>query len=152
MSYDLMVFEPAAAPKDHAAFMAWYFKLVEWNDEPYDDPTRTTERLRMWVRDIQCKFPDMNTPEAEIILIDDDGVLSDYTIGRDFVYTGFAWSKVVAAAGEAERLAKLHGVGFFDVSSNGEEVYLPMNGTLVLAHQKEVPSFLERMRRKFGGG
>jgi hypothetical protein len=152
MSYDLMVFEPEVAPKKHAAFMAWYFKLVEWNDEPYNDPTRTTERLRLWVRDMQRTFPDMNTPEAEVVPIDDDGVLSDYTIGRDFVYAGFAWSKAIAAAAEAERLAKLHGVGFFDVSSNGEEVYLPVNGRLELAHQKVAPSFLERMKRKFGGG
>ena len=152
MSYDLMVFEPEAAPKKHAAFMAWYLKLVEWNDEPYNDPLNTSERLRLWVRDMQRKFPDMNTPEAEIVPIDDDGVLSDYTIGRDFVYAGFAWSKAILAAAEAERLAKLHGVGFFDVSSPGEEVYFPVNGTLELTHQKTAPSFFERMRRKLSGG
>ena len=72
------------------------------------------------------------------------------TIGRQFVYAGFAWSKAVAAAGEAERLAKLHEVGFFEVSSNREEVRLPVNGTLELAHQKN-RSFLERLRRTFRG-
>lgn len=152
MSYDLMVFEPAAAPKNHAAFMEWYFKLTKWNDGPYDNPSNTSERLKLWVQDMQRTFPDMNGPDAESALEDDDGVLSDYTIGRQFVYAGFAWSKAVEAAGEAERLAKLHGVGFFDVSSNGEEVYLPVNETLTLAHQKKAPSFLDRMRRKLGGG
>ena len=151
MSYDLMVFEPVAAPKDHSAFMNWYFELAKWNDGPYNDPVRTSERLQLWVREMQRTFPDMNTPEAEIHLQDDDGVLADYTIGRQFVYAGFAWSKAVAAATEAERLAKLHGVGFFDVSSNGEEVYLPVKEMLELAHRKEAPSFLERLRRKFGG-
>ena len=53
------------------------------------------------------------------------------------MYAGFAWSKAVAAAGEEERLAKLHGGGFFDVSSDGEEVWLPVNGTLEMAHQKK---------------
>ena len=67
-------------------------------------------------------FADMNTPETEIHLQDDESALSDYSIGRQFVYAGFAWSKAVDAADEAERLAKLHGVGFFDVSSTGEEV------------------------------
>ena len=146
MSYDLMVFEPEAAPKDHDAFMEWYFNLTKWNDGPYDNPERTSARLRAWVQEMWRMFPDMNTPEAEIHLQDDDGVLSDYTIGRQFVYAGFAWSKAVAAAGEAERLAKLHEVGFFDVSSNGEEVWLPANGTLKLAHQKKRP-LLERLRQ-----
>jgi hypothetical protein len=141
-----MVFEPEAAPKDHDAFMDWYTNLTNWNDGPYDDPARTSARLRAWVQEMRRMFPDMNTPEAEIHLQDDDGVLADYTIGRQFVYAGFAWSKAVAAAGEAERLAKLHGVGFFDVSSNGEEVWLPANGTLKLAHQKKRP-FLERLRQ-----
>jgi hypothetical protein len=98
------------------------------------------------VQEMRRMFPDMNTPEAEIHLQDDDSVLADYTIGRQFVYAGFAWSKAVAAAGEAERLAKLHEVGFFDVSSNGEEVWLPANGTLKLAHQKRRP-LLECLRQ-----
>lgn len=34
MSFDLMVFEPDAAPKDHDAFMKWYFKLTKWTDGP----------------------------------------------------------------------------------------------------------------------
>jgi hypothetical protein len=146
VSYDLMVFEPEAAPKDHDAFMEWCVNLTKWNDGRYDDPARTSARLRAWVQEMRRMFPDMNTPEAEIHLQDDDGVLADYTIGRQFVYAGFAWSKAVAAAGEAERLAKLHGVGFFDVSSNGEEVWLPANGTLKLAHQKKRP-LLERLRQ-----
>jgi hypothetical protein len=150
MSYDLMVFEPEAAPKNHDAFMEWYFALTKWNDGPYDDPARTSARLRAWVQEMQRTFPDMNAPEAETHLQGDDGVLSDYTIGRQFVYAGFAWSKATAAAGEAEKLAKLHAVGFFDVSSNGEEVWLPVNGTLELAHQKKRP-FLERLRRTLRG-
>jgi hypothetical protein len=94
--------------------------------------------------------PGYKQSRSKIHLQDDEGVLGDYTIGRQFVYVGFAWSKAVAAAGEAERLAKLQGLGFFDVSSNGEEVWLPVNGTLELAHQKK-RSFLERLRRTFRG-
>jgi hypothetical protein len=102
--------------------------------------------LRAWVLEMRRTFPDMNSPEAEIYLQDDDGVLADYTIGRQFVYAGFAWSKAVAAAGEAQRLARLHELGFFDVSSSGEEVWLTANGILELAHQKKRPIF-ERLRR-----
>ena len=69
MSYDLMVFEPEAAPKSHHDFMEWYFQLTKWNDGPYDDPKQTSARLRAWVQGMQRTFPDMNTPEAEIHLV-----------------------------------------------------------------------------------
>ena len=145
-----MVFEPGAAPKDHRAFIEWYFTLTKWSDGPYHDPARTSARLQSWLLEMQRTFPDGNTPEAEIHLQDDDGVLADYTIGRQFVYASFAWSKAVAAASEAERVARLYGVGFFDVSSDGEEVWLPRNGTLELAHQKK-RSLVERLRRRLSG-
>ena len=74
-------------------------------------------------------FPNMNTPEAEFHLQDDESVLADCTIGRQFVYAGFCVVESRRAAGEAERLAKLHEVGFFEVSSNSEGVWLPANGT-----------------------
>ena len=147
-----MVFEPEAAPKEHAAFMQWYFELTNWKDGPYDDPARASHRLREWIKEMQRTFPDMNSLESADLLDKDDGVLTDYTIGREFCYASFAWSKAVAAAGEAERLAGLHGVGFFDVSSNGEEVYLPAGGKLEMAHRKDSPSVLDRLRKKFGGG
>jgi hypothetical protein len=146
MSYDLMVFEPEASPKDHDAFMAWYLNLIEWTDGPYDDLTRTSGRLRSWVNEMQRKFPDINGAEAEAKLEEDEGVLSDYTIGQQFVYASFALSKAVAASDEAQRLAKLHGVGFFDVSSDGQEVWLPTNGSFKLAHQR-TRSLFERLRR-----
>jgi len=149
MSYDLMVFEPQAAPKDHDSFMDWYFDLTKWADGPYDDPSRTSARLRAWVKDMQRTFPDMNGT-ADVCLQDEEGMLSEYTIGRQFVYSGFAWSKAVTAAGEAERLAKLHGVGFFDVSSGNQEVWLPVDGSLKLAHQKKL-SFFGRLQRKLKG-
>jgi hypothetical protein len=31
MSYDLMVFEPEAAPKDHSRFLEWCAEQTEWN-------------------------------------------------------------------------------------------------------------------------
>ena len=137
MSYDLMVFEPEAAPKGHLAFMEWYFNLTEWNDEPYNDSARTSARLRAWLEGMQRTFPDVDGPEAEECLQIDSEVLGDYAIGRQFVYASFAWSKVVEVTNEAERLASLHRVGLFEVSSDGEEVYLPVNGELKIAHQKD---------------
>ena len=59
-----MVFEPEAAPREHAAFMPWYFELTKWNDGPYDDPGRSSHRLRAWITEMQRTFPDMNSLEA----------------------------------------------------------------------------------------
>jgi hypothetical protein len=81
MSYYLMVFESEAAPKDHEAFMEWYFDLTKWNDGPYDDAARTSARLRAWLQDMQRTFPDINGHEAEAYLESDEGLRGDYSIG-----------------------------------------------------------------------
>lgn len=146
-----MVFEPESAPKGHAAFMDWYSQLTKWEDGPYDDPTRTTARLRAWLLDMQRSYPGMDSPEADAIndAGDDISVLTDYTIGREFIYAGFRWSKAVEAAAEGERLAVLRGVGFFDVSGPNEDVYLPSPEGLRLAHRKSV-SLGSKLRKMIG--
>ena len=63
-----------------------------------------------------------------------------YLIGRQFVYAdsnGRRQWQVLA------KLRELYRVGFFDVSSDGKEVDLPVNGSLEIAHQKR-PSLLRR--------
>src|SRR4051812_27531703 len=43
VSYDLMVFEPAAAPKDRQSFIEWYHDQTNWTElHSYDDPKATT--------------------------------------------------------------------------------------------------------------
>jgi hypothetical protein len=150
MSYDLMVFEPEAAPRKHAALMAWYDKLTKWDEgHSYGDSAVTTPRLRAWLGDMQKIFPSIYTPETEDAL-DGDGVLSDYSIAKQAIYAGFAWSKAVDAAATAERLAAKHGVGFFDVSSGGEEVWLPSDDKLVLVHKKST-GLAGKLKGMFGG-
>ena len=145
-----MVFEPAAAPKDHAAFMQWYFELMKWANGPYDDQERTTERLQGWLRDRRRSFPDAEAPDLDRAYErTGDGVLSDYTIGRDFIYAGFAWSKAIEADAEGKRLAVLHGVGFVDVSGPDEDMYLPSPDGLRLAHRKSV-SLGSKLRKMLG--
>ena len=47
MSYDLMVFDPAAAPREREEFMQWYDAQTEWaEDHECDDPAVTTPALR----------------------------------------------------------------------------------------------------------
>ena len=65
MSYDLMVFEKNAAPKNRKDFMEWYYNQTEWTEEhSYDDPSVTSNNLRNWFMEIIKKFPQMNGPFA----------------------------------------------------------------------------------------
>lgn len=137
LSYDLMVFEPSAAPAGHAKFMSWYEALLAW-DEPhsYDDHAVTTPQLKAWFLDMIESFPPLNGPLSPAQLPEDDSAVSDYCIGERVVYVAFAWSKADAARTAVFQLAEKHGLGFFDVRLGGEEVWLPVGGKLVLSHSR----------------
>jgi hypothetical protein len=138
MSYDLMVFEPAAAPADHQEFLAWYRVQAEWaEDHGYDDPAVSTPALRAFFLELIQQYPAMNGPHAvEIDEDDDDDLLaSDYSVGQTVIYIAFSWSQAEPAYADVLRLAGKHQVGFFDVSSSQEQVWLPDGkGGLALAH------------------
>ena len=129
MSYDLMVFRKEAAPNDRKAFIEWYHLQTEWSeDHSYDDPTVTSERLRNWFMEIIETFPTLNGPFASDLT--DDPKITDYSIGMDMIYAGFAWSEAESAYSKMLELAKKHGVGFFNASGN-EEILVPDgNGSL----------------------
>lgn len=48
MSYDMMVFEASAAPREAAAFIAWFEKQTQWNERhEYDDPAVSSAALQV---------------------------------------------------------------------------------------------------------
>jgi hypothetical protein len=139
MSYDLMVFDVAAAPAGREAFMAWYRQQSEWSEEhDYDDPAVSTPALRAWFMELIERFPAMNGPLAPKDEPEDDALLTDYSVGKSVIYAAFAWSKSEAAREAVFSLAAKHGLGFFDASSNHAGVWLPKNGELVLTHSAAV--------------
>jgi hypothetical protein len=130
MSYDLMVFEPDKAPKNRGDFMIWYGQQTEWGEpHGYNDPSVTTPLLLAWYLDMQSEFPTMNGSDARVH--DDDSAywdnpkLTEYSIGQSVIYIGFAWSQAEDAYRQVRRLAEKHGVGFFDVSADGGEIWVP---------------------------
>lgn len=142
-----MVFEPEAAPKDHQSFMEWYGKQTKWNEgHSYDDPAIASQRLRAWFADINELFPTLNGVFTEEQLPDDQATATEYSIGKQIIYACFAWSKVEDAYRTVFDLAAKHQLGFFNVSSDDQEVWLPGPGGLVLAHQKQPPSLLARLK------
>ncbi len=129
-----MVFEPAAAPSDRVGFLAWYHRQTEWGEgHDYNDPANTSEKLRAWFLDFIKTFPAMNGPYASEDI--DDPKVSDYSIGHYAIYVAFAWSELEAAYDAMFRSARTLGLGFFDVSADDGEVWLPdADGNYVHAH------------------
>ena len=148
MSYDLMVFETESAPSDHAEFMAWYSRQTKWSEgHDYNDPALTSERLQAWFNDIIRIFPPMHGRYLEEPSKGDEVSSSDYAIGVDFIYASFAWSNSEVAYMTVARLAEKHHLGLFNASSSGEEVWVPTESGMVLAHDNSPPSLMGKIKR-----
>lgn len=123
MSYDLMVFDPASAPRDRESFLSWYYQQTEWGEEhDYADPAVATPALQAWYREMIQFFPAMNGPLAAG---SDAAEVTDHCVGRSMIYSAFAWSVAEQACAKVRELAAKHGVGFFDVSSDDGEILFP---------------------------
>lgn len=132
MSYDLMVFDPAAAPAKRAAFLDWYEEHTEWADDDVgDDPAVATAALQAFYAELAAQFPPAQEADAA-----PDETGTEYAIGPGLIYMSFLdWDKIDEAHGAVFRLAAKHGLGFFDVSSDLAEAWLPDNkGGLRIAH------------------
>ena len=128
MSYDLMVFDPAAAPaKKRGPFLDWYDQQAEWGEgHSYADPAVSSAPLQAFYAAIVATFPAIET---------DEGPGTDYTIGKSVIYITFEWDKIDQAHETVFRLASEHKLGFFDVSSDLAETWLPDGkGGLYIAH------------------
>jgi hypothetical protein len=146
MSYDLMVFEPGAVPQGHTEFVDWYARQIKWGEHHgYDDPALGSEHLRAWFEDIIRIFPPMNRTATSVQLPEDEASSTDYAIGADFIYASFAWSKAEPAYMTVARLAEKHQLGLFNASSSGEEVWVPQDGRMTLAHDKGPMGVLGRI-------
>lgn len=123
-----MVFAPDAAPaKQRGPFLDWYEQQTEWNEgHDYDDASVSSPALRAFYEEIVKIFPAQQ---------EDDGPGTDYTIGKAVLYMSFEWDNIDTAHETVFRLAARHGLGFFDVSSDLAETWLPDNkGGLYTAH------------------
>jgi hypothetical protein len=132
MSYDLLVFDPASAPRDRAAFLKWWEQTAEWSERhSYDDPANTTPQLRAWYEEIRTTFRNLNGPgsptDDELLIPGIESRLTDYSIGHHAVYAAFPWPEAETAYPLVRELAVKHQVGFFDASCDEAEpeIYFP---------------------------
>ncbi|MFF2796492.1 hypothetical protein [Lysinibacillus xylanilyticus] len=125
MSYDLMIFDKEQTPNNKETFLQLYDEKTKWA-EPHDYTTIsvTTPALQNWYQDMVEHFPNMNLVDEELLDEDEDNELeshlTEYSIGYAIIYAAFAWSVADEAYSTMKELAKKHGVGFFDVSGEGE--------------------------------
>jgi hypothetical protein len=138
MSYDILVFDPAHAPREREAFLQWWDAQAE-RSEPYPfDPAVTTPSLRAWFMEMIERFPALNGPYAlDFRRGQRDQRAADYCIGDYLIYAAF-WSDTHGAYERARELAGKHHLGFYEVSSPDGEIWLPGVGDeLVLASKHE---------------
>lgn len=119
-----MVFDPSAAPRGRKEFMTWYEQETQWAEShDYNNPDVPAPALRAWFQDMIKTFPPTNGPLASDDV--DDPTVSDYSLGRSVIYAAFAWSEATAAYEAMTSLAVKHRVGFFDVSCESGDIWLP---------------------------
>jgi hypothetical protein len=132
MSYDLMVFAPEAAPAKRPAFLDWYDEQTEWEDEQeHLDPSVATPALQAFHRDMIESFPPLDDDQDE-----EAANGTEYIFNESLIYMSFGgWGNVDEAYETVFRLAAKHELGFFDVSSDLAETWLPdRKGGLRIAH------------------
>jgi hypothetical protein len=128
MSFDLMVFDPAVAPRERAEFMQWYATQTEWSeDHNYDDPAVASPVLQRWFAEMIEYFPPMNGPLSDPESYGPE--VTDHCIGHHVIYSAFAWSIADQAHDKMRALAIKHGVGFFHASDSPGELLFPGAGT-----------------------
>jgi len=130
MSYDILVFDPAHAPREREAFLQWWHAQAEWSEpHPYNDPAFTTPALLAWFMDMIVRFPALSGPYAGTR----DQRSAAYCIGYHLIYVAISFDKQ-ATHERAHELAGTHHLGLFEASSPDGEIWLPGVGNeLVLA-------------------
>lgn len=138
MSYDLLVFEPAAAPADRMAFIAWFSQVVRLRDgHMLSNPSETSPNLRLWYQGMVEAFPHIGTARAGKAEMQEDDINADYRFSPDAVFARFEWQVSRKAYQVGMKLARIYGLGFFDASGENALCYTWVNGRFILAHRGE---------------
>ena len=119
MSYDILVFDPASAPRDIEDFLAWSRGLGAGGaGVDLDDPENGTVALRNWYSDFSDRFPPMNGP-----LTDADDGTTTYRCGPSSTLAQCPDGEATKAREAGRNLASKHGVGFFDPNDDADPIF-----------------------------
>ena len=120
MSYDLLVFDPKAAPRDEDGFFEWLEEEdvdVPSDGEDGESPKGQPENLNAFYNLLRKTFPPMNGPHANH---DDENspMITDYYLGKYTIDMGFSWEVAALARRAVIEAAIEAGVGFYSSSDD----------------------------------
>jgi hypothetical protein len=131
MSCDLMVFDPAAAPRTYPAFIKWYKEHTQWPKGPdYYDPSNTTPALRSWFMDMIQTFPSLNGPFSTVVDVGESPYEVDYNIEAHLILCGFRCEVGDEVDKAMRSLAEKHQLGIFSCMSRYGGLFFPVNRQL----------------------
>jgi hypothetical protein len=139
LSYDLVVFDPAAAPRDRASFLDWAkYALSAADGQSRSDLAATSSTLSAWHNGMCRMFPAGDGPRAHDPFSTQATRNATYRFASHAILAGFHWEVSGAALHHAKKLALTHGVGLFDVSGADGAVWIMSDrGRYEIAHRNE---------------
>lgn len=123
MSYYIGVFDGALVPDTRSAFVNWFKKKSEWNDDrDYDSLTGCSEKLCAFFMDIKQVFQPLNgeyAPDYDNIDEDTESKLIDYCICEELIYMSSGWSVADEFSVNVKEKAQKYGLGTLEFTSEG---------------------------------
>ncbi len=123
MSYDLIAFDPAAAPRDRAAFLGW-IKTALSETPSAGELAAAAPQLWAWRNDMCQTFPAAAGPGA----FDPDSPPqtrnAGYRFASNLIIASLHWDVSGQAIYQARRIARAHNVGLFDASGTVRSVWM----------------------------
>ena len=128
IDFYVLAFDINVAPKNRNEFLEWKEKQMEWKeDHDYNNINISSDNLKNWYMDIINTFPpineDMEKYDEEFEKIENNEYLTEYSIGKNIIYSVFNWIKAEEAFDLVKMLSKKHRIGFLII-----EAYLEING------------------------
>jgi hypothetical protein len=125
MSYDLVAFDPAIAPREREAFKAW-FMAEKTSGEAW---ASLSPPLMRFFEAMRVHYPSLNGPDV-VSDNDDHDLVADYSFSPAVIVACFSWKKAEEVYPLFRSLAVANGVGFYDLSADDGEIHFP--GTRLL--------------------
>jgi hypothetical protein len=116
MSFNLMVFDQSAAPREQKAFDVWSAEQLVWlPDRSYKDVSLASPALRQWFIEIIRKYPAHNSPEANAQ--ESSPYIVDYLFKENIIYMDMSWDIAEQARKDVFFMTELFALGLFDFSA-----------------------------------
>ena len=152
MSFDLMVFDPARAPRLRAAFLDWFRDGTQIDGHDYSSPASLTPPLQHFYAQLRLQFPPRGGPDGSVLAVPPPGPVAepgppaaksglwrrlvappklvqpppapqaDYSFADAFIYLSFLRESADLAYQGVLATAHDCGVGFFNAASDWGEI------------------------------